>query len=190
MEFGFKSTFEFSPTIGATQVWRLAHSCRWGELATLATSWLLAYIATQKWAGDVLLINRWVSHPFFARDKTWSRDVARQRRAESAVHPRSVIICLDFCRLITVLWLWVDDQPVLLIARPFQHVIARCQIPMLMSLLFVRASFGARSFSVAAPKIWNSLPPALRRYTSPITFRSQDSLFPAGPPSRLTPSLL
>ena len=30
---------------------------------------------------------------------------------------------------------------------------------------------GVRSFSVAAPKIWNSLPPSLRTYTSPDAFR-------------------
>ena len=36
---------------------------------------------------------------------------------------------------------------------------------------FVRTSFGARSFSVAAPKIWNSLPLSLRTCTSPDTFR-------------------
>jgi len=35
----------------------------------------------------------------------------------------------------------------------------------------VRTSFGARSFRVAAPKIWNSLPPSLRTCTSPDTSR-------------------
>ena len=43
----------------------------------------------------------------------------------------------------------------------------------LLSAPFVRTSFGARSFSVAAPKIWNSLPPALRMCTSHDTFRHQ-----------------
>ena len=38
---------------------------------------------------------------------------------------------------------------------------------------FVRTSFGSRSFSVAAPKIWNSLPPALRMCTSHATFSHQ-----------------
>jgi len=38
---------------------------------------------------------------------------------------------------------------------------------------FVRTSFGSRSFSVAAPKIWNPLPPALRMCTSHDTFRHQ-----------------
>jgi len=38
---------------------------------------------------------------------------------------------------------------------------------------YVRTSFGSRSFSVAAPKIWNSLPPALRMCTSHDTFRHQ-----------------
>ena len=38
---------------------------------------------------------------------------------------------------------------------------------------FVRTSFGSRSFSVAAPKISNSLPPALRMCTSHDTFRHQ-----------------
>jgi len=32
--------------------------------------------------------------------------------------------------------------------------------PSVLSVPFVRTSFGARSFNVAAPKIWNSLPPA------------------------------
>jgi len=41
----------------------------------------------------------------------------------------------------------------------------------LLSAAFVRTSFGARSFSVAAPKIWNSLPVSLRTCTSPDTFR-------------------
>jgi len=41
----------------------------------------------------------------------------------------------------------------------------------LLSVPFVRTSFGARSFSVAAPIIWNSLPPALRMCTSPNIFR-------------------
>jgi len=36
---------------------------------------------------------------------------------------------------------------------------------------FVRTSFGSRSFSVTAPKIWNSLPPSLHTCTSPDTFR-------------------
>ena len=38
---------------------------------------------------------------------------------------------------------------------------------------FVRTSFGFRSFSIAAPKIWNLLPPALRMCTSHDTFRHQ-----------------
>ena len=38
---------------------------------------------------------------------------------------------------------------------------------------FVRTSFGSRSFSVATPKIWNSLHPALRMCTSHDTFRHQ-----------------
>ena len=38
---------------------------------------------------------------------------------------------------------------------------------------FVCTSFGSHSFSVAAPKIWNSLPPALRMCTSHDTFRHQ-----------------
>ena len=41
----------------------------------------------------------------------------------------------------------------------------------LLSAPFVRTSFGSHSFSVAAPKIWNSLPPSLRTCTSPDTFR-------------------
>ena len=41
----------------------------------------------------------------------------------------------------------------------------------LLSAPFVRTSFGSRSFSVTAPKIWNSLPPSLRTCTSFDTFR-------------------
>ena len=41
----------------------------------------------------------------------------------------------------------------------------------LLSAPFVRTSFGARSFSVADPKIWNFLPLSLRTCTSPDTFR-------------------
>ena len=41
----------------------------------------------------------------------------------------------------------------------------------LLSAPFVRTSFGSRRFSVAAPKIWNSLPLSLRTCTSPDTFR-------------------
>ena len=41
----------------------------------------------------------------------------------------------------------------------------------LLSAPFVRTSFSSRSFSVAAPKIWNSLPLSLRNCTSPDTFR-------------------
>ena len=41
----------------------------------------------------------------------------------------------------------------------------------LLSAPIVRTSFGSRSFSVAAPKIWNSLPLSLRTCTSPDTFR-------------------
>ena len=45
------------------------------------------------------------------------------------------------------------------------------RITNLLSAPFVRTSFGSRSFSVAAHKIWNSLPPSLRTCTSPDTFR-------------------
>ena len=47
----------------------------------------------------------------------------------------------------------------------FMHSNASLSVP------FVRTSFAARSFSVAAPKIWNSLPPAVRMCTGPNTFR-------------------
>ena len=40
----------------------------------------------------------------------------------------------------------------------------------LLSAPFVRTSFGSRSFRVAAPKIWNSLPLFLRTCTRPDTF--------------------
>jgi len=58
----------------------------------------------------------------------------------------------------------------------------------LLSAPFVRTSFGARSFSVAAPKIWNSLPPSLRTCTSPDTFRRHP--FPNRPPNPFNPFLL
>ena len=58
----------------------------------------------------------------------------------------------------------------------------------LLSAPFVRTSFGARSFSVAAPKIWNSLPPSLRTCTSPDTFRRHP--FPNRPPKPFNPFLL
>jgi len=41
----------------------------------------------------------------------------------------------------------------------------------LLSAPFVRTSFSSRSFSVAARKMWNSLPLSLRTCTSPDTFR-------------------
>ena len=41
----------------------------------------------------------------------------------------------------------------------------------LLSVPYVRTSFGARSFSIAASKIWNSLPLFLLTCTSPDTFR-------------------
>ena len=41
----------------------------------------------------------------------------------------------------------------------------------LLSAPFVRTSFDSCSFSVAPPKIWNSLPPSLRTCTSPDIFR-------------------
>jgi len=58
----------------------------------------------------------------------------------------------------------------------------------LLSAPFVRTSFGARSFSVAAPIIWNSLPPSLRTCTSPDTFRRHP--FPNRPPNPFNPFLL
>ena len=55
----------------------------------------------------------------------------------------------------------------------------------LLSAPFVRTSFGARGFSVAAPKIWNSLPPSLLTRTSPDTFRRHPTPTTAGRPSNL-----
>ena len=56
---------------------------------------------------------------------------------------------------------------------------------------FVRTSFGSRSFSVAAPKIWNSPSGSSNVYQpwylSPST---QDPLLPAGLPTHLVPLLL
>jgi len=61
----------------------------------------------------------------------------------------------------------------------------------MLSISYVRTSSGARSFSVAAPTIRNSLPPtrpsecvpALTPFASP-----QDPLFPAGLPTHFAPS--
>ena len=58
----------------------------------------------------------------------------------------------------------------------------------LVSAPFVRTSFGARSFSVAAPTVWNSLPLSLRTCTSPDAFRRH--LKTVGLPIHLTPLLL
>ena len=41
----------------------------------------------------------------------------------------------------------------------------------LLSAPSVRTSFGARSFSIAAPKIWNFIPQSLGTCTCPDTFR-------------------
>ena len=61
----------------------------------------------------------------------------------------------------------------------------------LFSAPFVRTSFGAGSFSVAAPKICNSLPPSLRTCTSPDTFRRYLKTPTASRPSNmLNPFLL
>ena len=61
------------------------------------------------------------------------------------------------------------------------HPVGRRPSTRLLSAPFVRTSFGARSFSVAAPKIWNSLPPSLRTCTGLDTLPSsrQDPLLPA-----------
>jgi len=49
--------------------------------------------------------------------------------------------------------------------------LARLSSTNLLSAPFVRTSFDACSFGVAAPKIWNSLPLSLPTCTSPDTFR-------------------
>jgi len=51
----------------------------------------------------------------------------------------------------------------------------------LLSDPFVRTSIGVRGFSVAAPKTGNSLPPALRVWAGPDTFRRhlKSPIFPA-----------
>ena len=61
------------------------------------------------------------------------------------------------------------------------HPAGRRPSTSLLSAPFVRTSFGARSFSVAASKIWNSLPPSLRTCTGLDTLPSsrQDPLLPA-----------
>ena len=56
----------------------------------------------------------------------------------------------------------------------------------LISAPFVRTSFSARSFSIAAPKIWNSHPPSLRTCTSPdipsvVTSRPTTASRPSNP---------
>ena len=59
-----------------------------------------------------------------------------------------------------------------------------------LSAPFVHTSFGARSFSVAAPKIWNSiLPPSNVYQPRHFSSSSQDSLFPAGLPILLAPQM-
>jgi len=63
----------------------------------------------------------------------------------------------------------------------------------LLSASFVRTSFGARSFSVAAAKVWNSLPLSLRIYLYQSWYllsSPQDPLLPAGLPIHLAPLLL
>ena len=62
----------------------------------------------------------------------------------------------------------------------------------LISAPFVRTSYGSRSFSVAAPKIWNSLPLSLRTgvLVPYLSSSPQDPLLPAGLPIHLTPLLL
>jgi len=54
---------------------------------------------------------------------------------------------------------------------------------------FVRTSFGSRSFSIAAPKIWNSITLSLRQVLIPFVV-IQDPLLPAGLPLHLTRLLL
>jgi len=61
----------------------------------------------------------------------------------------------------------------------------------LLSVPFVSTWFGARSFSVAAPRIWNS--PSISPYLYQSWYlpsSSQDPLLPAGIPIHLTPLLL
>ena len=62
----------------------------------------------------------------------------------------------------------------------------------LLSAPFVRTSFGSRCFSIAAPKIWNSLPLSFRTCTSPDTFcHHLETHFTASRPSNpLSPSPL
>ena len=50
----------------------------------------------------------------------------------------------------------------------------------LLQILVIRFSIGRRSFSYAAPKLWNSLPPDLRSCTSISTFQGKlkTHLFP------------
>jgi len=60
----------------------------------------------------------------------------------------------------------------------------------LLSATFVHISLAVRSFSVAAPTIWNSLPPALQMCTSPDTFHPHLKTISSRPSSLLNAFLL
>jgi len=84
--------------------------------------------------------------------------------------------CLPIIRSINFRIADVTPPPALcILPSPFTYV-HPCMPGFLLvpsdSAPFVSASFGARSFSVAAHKVWNSLPPSLRTCTSPDTFRT------------------
>jgi len=60
----------------------------------------------------------------------------------------------------------------------------------LLSAPFVRTSFGSRSFSIAAAKIWNSLPLSLLYQSWYLSSSLRDPLLPAGLPNHWTDLLL
>ena len=70
-------------------------------------------------------------------------------------------------------WITSFDHIVVLVVLVLFILGFICICHLLCFAQFVRTSFGSRSFSVAAPKIWNSLPPAVRMCTSHDTFRHQ-----------------
>jgi len=82
---------------------------------------------------------------------------------------------IDFKKIANIIFRTLhSSQPAYL--RPSLHAChstrsLRLSNTNLLSAPFVRTSFSARSFSVAAPKIWNSLPPSLRAFINPDTFR-------------------
>jgi len=78
--------------------------------------------------------------------------------------------------------------------HPCMHVItlvpSRLSNTNLLSAPFVCTSFGSRSFSIAAAKIWNSLPLSLLYQSWYLSSSLRDPLLPAGLPNHWTALLL